>query len=402
MLDNFEHVLEAAHAVWALLASVPRLKMLVTSRSPCACAGAVPVGPLATPGARSSRPRALSRATAVGLFVERAREVMAFDLAGDNAPAIAELCARLDGLPLAIEFAAARVRVLPPEALLGRLSQQLRLLTGGARDAEEHQQTMRATLAWSEDLLRPAERALFRRLSVFVGGCTLEAAQAVCMAPEGAQPLELDLLDGLSTLVDQSLVQQREEGGEARFGMLRVVREYALERLVEAGETTALRTTHAHSLLPLAEEAGRHEYSSAEDSWLNRLQMEHENLLAALVWAQEARDAALGLRMAGFLGNFWLKRCYYTEGRAWLESFLALDSAVEGDAAGEALRGEQTEPTARAMALASLGSLLGHQGNYFDGGTGPGRGVGAVSRERPPSRDGLCAVSSGYNLRLSA
>jgi predicted ATPase len=187
VLDNFEQIVAAAPEVWGLLESAPSLKILVTSRVPLRLRGehGYAVGPLATPDAQHAHDlEALSRVAAVALFIQRAQEVkLDFALTADNAPTIAEICARLDGLPLAIELAAARVRVLPPEALLGRLSQQLRLLTGGARDGEEHQQTMRATLAWSEDLLRPAERALFWRLSVFVGGCALEAAEAVCMAP---------------------------------------------------------------------------------------------------------------------------------------------------------------------------------------------------------------------------
>ena len=368
VLDNFEQIVAAAPEVSGLLESAHSLKILVTSRVPLRLHGehGYAVGPLAVPDAQHAHDiGAFSRVAAVALFIQRAQEAkLDFALTPDNALTIAEICARLDGLPLAIELAAARVRILPPAALLARLPQQLHVLTGGARDAEERQETMRKTLAWSENLLTLSERVLFRRLSEFVGGCTLEAAEAVCVAPVGAEPLQLDLLDGMSALVDHSLVQQREEGGEARFGMLRVVREYALERLAEAGESPALRATHARLFLRVIEEGDRHEYIGAEDAWHNYMQIEHENLLAALRWAREARDVALGLRMAGMMGHFWLMRGYYAEGRTWLESFLALDSGAAGGAEGNAHRGGQTEPEVRALALACLGSLLGHQGNY--------------------------------------
>src|SRR5262249_12008421 len=179
----------------------------------------------------------------------------AYRVTRGNARAVAEIGGRLDGLPLAIELAAARVKLLPPQQLLQRLERRLPLLTGGAQDLEARQQTMRATLAWREDLLQPAERVLFRWLAVFVGGCTLEAVEAVCAAPEGVEPLAGDVLDGLGRLVDQSLVQQREEGGTARFGLLQVVREYALDLLEASGETEALRRTHAAYMLALAEQA---------------------------------------------------------------------------------------------------------------------------------------------------
>src|SRR5262249_29713344 len=195
-----------------------------------------------------------------------------------NATAIAEICARLDGLPLALELAAARVRLLPPEALLARLSSQLTLLTGGARDLEARQQTMRATLAWSEGLLSPQEQVLFRRLAIFVGGCTLEAAEAVCVAPERAAPLGVDLLDGLGALVEHSLVQQREEGGEPRFSMLHVIREYALERLMVSGEAEALSQAHLAYYLTLADRY--HHATLVEQAireWNDRLEREHDN-----------------------------------------------------------------------------------------------------------------------------
>ncbi|MDE3228384.1 MAG: adenylate/guanylate cyclase domain-containing protein, partial [Chloroflexota bacterium] len=216
VLDNFEQVIGAANAVAGLLAASPGLKALVTSRTPLHLRGerevALKALPL-PPATRQLDPEQVSLYAAVALFIERAQAARVdFAVTAANAPAIAEICAQLDGLPLAIELAAARVKLLPPEALLTRLSHALKLLTGGARDLEERQQTMRAAIAWSDDLLSPAERALFRRLSIFVGGATLEAVEAVCAAPEDAEPLDLDVFDGLGVLVDHSLVQQREDG----------------------------------------------------------------------------------------------------------------------------------------------------------------------------------------------
>ncbi|HEV2235809.1 MAG TPA: adenylate/guanylate cyclase domain-containing protein, partial [Ktedonobacterales bacterium] len=259
VLDNFEQVVGAAAEVAALLETCPRLKLLVTSRLPLRLRGeheyAVP--PLRLPDSDGKMDvGALTQYEAVALFVQRAQSARAdFAVTAANAPAIAEICRRLDGLPLAIELAAARSKLLPPEALLARLGRQLSVLTGGARDLEERQQTMRATIAWSDELLSVEERTLFRRLAVFAGGSTLEAAEAVCGATPSGAPLEMDVLDGLSILVDQSLFQQREEGGEPRLGMLHVIREYALEQLEASGEAEALRRAHAAYFLALAERA---------------------------------------------------------------------------------------------------------------------------------------------------
>ena len=297
LLDNVEQVVGAAPEVAGLLAASPGLKVLATSRVPLHLRGEreYALGPLPLPDpGHLPAAQELSQYAAVALFIERAQETKPdFAVTSANAPAIAAICARLDGLPLAIELAAARVRVLPPEALLARLSAQLsaqlQLLTGGARDLEVRQQTMRATIAWSEDLLAPSERVLFRRLAVFVGGCTLEAADAVCAAPEGAEPLGQDVLDGLSTLVEQSLVQQREEDGEPRFGMLHVIREYVLERLEASGEAAALRRAHVVHFLALAELAQPELTGPEAGAWLERLEREHDNLRATLGWARAAR-----------------------------------------------------------------------------------------------------------------
>ena len=276
VLDNCEHVAAAAPDVADLLETSPALTVLATSRAALRLRGEheIPVEPLQLPPTASGpnlvrAPERLTAYPAVALFVERARAARPdFALTTANATAVAEICVRLDGLPLAIELAAARIKLLPPAALLERLEHGLGVLVGGARDLAEWQQAMHSTLAWSEHLLTAEERVLFRRLAVFAGGCTLAAAQAVCAAPEGAEPLGVDVLEGLSGLVDQSLVQQREEGGEPRFGMLHVIREYALERLeaVEASagsgpsagsppDAEALRRAHAAWVLALVERA---------------------------------------------------------------------------------------------------------------------------------------------------
>jgi predicted ATPase/class 3 adenylate cyclase len=328
VLDNFEQVVGAAADMAALRESAPHLTLLVTSRVALHLRGerALPLVPLPLPDlGHLPAPEGLSQYAAVALFIERAQEARPdFAVTVANAPAIAEVCARLDGLPLAIELAAARVRVLSPEALLGRLSTQLKVLTGGARDLEARQQTMRATIAWSEALLSPAERVLFRRLAVFVGGCTLEAAEAVCLAPEGVTPLAVDLLDTLSTLVDHNLVQQREEGGEARFGMLHVIREFALEQLEVSGEAEPLHQAHANYYLALAEQASPGLEGTMQPGWLARLERDLDNLRAAVSWAREQGDVTLGLRLACAWSDVWYVRGSLREGRGLVEQLLAL------------------------------------------------------------------------------
>jgi non-specific serine/threonine protein kinase len=241
---------------------------------------------------------------------------------------VAEICGRLDGLPLAIELAAARIKLLPPSALLAQLEHSLGFLVGGARDLSERQQAMSSTLAWSENLLSAEERVLFRRLAVFAGGCALEVAQAVCVAPEGAEPLGGDVLAGLSALVDQSLVQQREEGGEPRFGMLHVVREYALDRLEASGEAEALRRAHAAYMLALAERAEPELTGPDAGRWLGRLECEHDNLRMALAWARERGEAETSLRLVAAIFRFWMVRGHLREGRAWVDGLLTLGSGM--------------------------------------------------------------------------
>jgi predicted ATPase/transcriptional regulator with XRE-family HTH domain len=330
VLDNFEHVAAAASSVGALLTLCPGVKTLVTSRAALHLRGEheYALRPLALPDQRHlPSPERLAQYAAVALFIARAQAAQAdFQLTNATAPAVAEICVRLDGLPLAIELAAARVKLLPPLALLQRLERRLPLLVGGARDLDERQQTMRNTLAWSYDLLAPKERRLFRRLAVFVGGCTLEAVEAVCVAPDGAELLAVDLLDGLGRLVDQSLIQQREaeeEGGEPRFGMLHVIRELALEHLEASGEDEALGRTHAEFVLTFAAESPVGMRAASDARWLARLEREHDNLRAALGWALDHAEVQLGLRLGVGFAPFWWARGDYAEGRQWLTHILA-------------------------------------------------------------------------------
>lgn len=279
VLDNFEQVVAAAPMVTELLSSCPFVKVLVTSREALRISGEheYPVPPLEVPDQeRPPEVQALSRNPAVALLVQRAAAVKSdFRLEDDNAPAVADICVRLDGLPLAIELAAVRIKVLSPHKLLAGLRN--RLLTGGARDLPDRQQTLKRTIEWSHDLLNADERVLFWRLSVFVGGCTLEAAEVVC---DATGDLPMDVVDGLTSLADKSLLCQSEEA-EPCLRMLEAIREYGLERLAASGETEEIKTRHAAHYLTLAEEA---ELTGAQQgAWLERLEAEHDNLRAALV-----------------------------------------------------------------------------------------------------------------------
>ncbi len=330
LLDNFEHLLAAASDVAALLADCPGLKLLVTSRERLHLSGEFeyPVPPLALPDPRRlPAPEHIGQYPAVRLFMQRAAAVQPdFQLTETTALAIAAICARLDGLPLAIELAAAHVKLLPPPALLQRLDRQLPLLTGGARDLDERQRTMRDTLAWSASLLSPEERMLFRRLAVFVGGCTVKAAETVCARPQGASSLEIEVLAGLARLVDLSLIQRREEeGGEPRFGMLHVVREYALEQMEASGESAALGWTHSTYFEALAEDAYRSVMRGpVAAECVRQLEREHDNLRGALGWLRAHGEAQRGLRLAVGVSALWEHAGSFAEGLRWLEGFLAM------------------------------------------------------------------------------
>lgn len=352
LLDNFEQVMEAAPLVGELLSSAPKLKVLATSREALHLYGEreFPVPPLDLPDLRHLPPlEQLTQYEAVRLFIERATLVKAdFAVTNDNAPAVAEICYRLDGLPLAIELAAARVKLLPPQAMLQRLQSRLKVLTGGARDLPARQQTLRGAIEWSYDLLGDEERKLFRRMSAFTGGCTLEAIEAVCNVEGDVR----DVLDAVSSLADKSLLKQQEGAeAEARFWMLETIREYALERLEDSDEARAIQRQHADFYLALSEEAELHLFGSQRLVWLDRLEVEHDNIRVALRWLLEQGDAESALRTVGALYQFWVIRGYLFEGRKWVEEALTLPKA-----------GERT--AARAIGLAGAASMAWPQGDF--------------------------------------
>jgi predicted ATPase/class 3 adenylate cyclase/DNA-binding SARP family transcriptional activator len=315
VLDNFEQVIAGAPVVAELLAAAPRLTVIVTSREPLRIRGEREFGvpTLSTPDLQHLPPlAALSQYAAVALFVERATAVRPdFAVTNENAPAVAAICHRLDGLPLAIELAAARVRILSPQALLARLERPLQLLTGGARDLPARQQTLRGAIAWSYDLLRDEEKQLFRRLAVFAGGWELDAAEAVC------SDMEIDLLEGLESLTEKSLLRAGESGSEPRFTMLETLREFGWERLVEAGEAPETRRRHARFLRTIAEEAEPSLRGAHRGPWLERLKREHDNLRAALAWLIESGEEEAA-ELASRLHWYWLFRVPFQEGSDWL------------------------------------------------------------------------------------
>jgi predicted ATPase/DNA-binding XRE family transcriptional regulator len=335
VLDNFEHLLGAAPLLVDLLEGCPRLVLLVTSRSALWVSGEhqYVVAPLTQPAAEPVSVEAVATAPAVRLFMTRAQAVAPdFALNAATAPAVAAICRRLDGLPLAIELAAARVRVLTTEQIAARLDDRFHLLTRGSRTALPRQQTLRASLDWSHDLLGPEERALLRRLAAFAGGWTLEAAEAVCT---GADVAAGDVFERLGVLLDNSLVQRLDDAGsEPRFGMLETVREYARERLTASGEQGAVQRSHWAYFLGLARSARRGMLGPDQATWVQRLELEHHNLRAALTWALAADEAELALQLCGTLTTFWYIRGYYREGRDW--SARALAAAPEAAAATRA------------------------------------------------------------------
>jgi non-specific serine/threonine protein kinase len=348
ILDNFEQVVDAAPVVADLLAACPRLTVLATSRVRLRLSEEreYPVPPLPVPGAGQAAFEHAAASAAIRLFVERALRVApAFDLTEDNAAAVAAICRRLDGLPLAIELAAARVKVLPPAALLVRLERRLPLLTGGARDLPARQRTMRDAIAWSHDLLPPSERALFRRLAVFRGGFTLDAAEAVASsdAVDG-----LPALDGLAALADANLLRHElDHGDEPRYRMLETIREYGLEQLEAHGEAVGTRRRHAAWCLDLAERASPTPWLPMAIDAVDRLAADHDNLRAALDWFVAVGDTQGWLRVTGAMADFWWARGHFREARGWLAHALAL--------------GEDEEPGAKARAVAKLGYLACEQ-----------------------------------------
>jgi predicted ATPase/class 3 adenylate cyclase len=360
LLDNFEQVLDAAPLVADLLATAADVKVLVTSRESLHLRGEkeVAVPSLALPDPAHLPPlEQLSQYAAVALFIQRALDAQPhFQVTNANAPAVAEICVQLDGLPLAIELAAARLKLFAPEALLARLSSRLALLTGGPRDLPARQQTLRNTIDWSYRLLTPEEQALFARLGVFVGGCTLEAAESVCNT---ADDLPIEMLDGLQTLVDHSLLRQEARiAGTPRFIMLETIREYAVEQFEASRFATLIRQQHAAYYLALAEAAEPRLRSGDQMRWLDQLEAEHDNIRAALQWFIAGREVAAALRLAGALWQFWAMRGHVNEGRERLIELQALaEHAPESH--GNVLVGS------RAKACFAVGMLSHIQGDWY-------------------------------------
>jgi predicted ATPase/DNA-binding SARP family transcriptional activator len=345
VLDNFEHLLPAAVVAAQLLDAAPGLRVLATSRTPLRLSGEqeYPLAPLPLP--QPDAPADVLGNDALALFADRASAVDPhFVLGADNAPLIAEVVARLDGLPLAIELAAARLRLFPLDELARRLSPAVPLLTGGPVDHAARQRTLRDAIAWSDQLLGPADRALFRRLGVFQGGFTLQAAEAVAHGP-----LVTDLVAGIATLVEGSLLGRPVEPGRARFWMLETIREYALEQLRAAGEDDAIGGRHAHYYATLVEQAEPKLTGVDQARWLDQLEAEHANLQVALRWASQTGDTEMALLLAARLWRFWQLRGHFAEGRRWLEEVLA----AEGPAS-----------MARAKALIGLAGLCYWQGDW--------------------------------------
>jgi len=351
LLDNFEQVAPAAAQVAVLLERCPDLKILTTSRARLRLSWEheVPVPPLALPDLqRVADPVAIAASPAAALFLQRARAVSPdFQLTADNTQSVAQICHRLDGLPLAIELAAARVKLLSPQSMLQRLRHRLSLLTGGGRDLPVRHQTVRAAVAWSYALLEPWVQTVFRRLAVFVGGCTLEAAEGVCADSEGGE----GVFDALAALVDNSLLRQEPQpGGEIWLWMLETIHDYALEQLTATPEMEAILRRHALYYLAVAEKAEPALAGPEQSEWLEWLEREHDNLRSALRWARQSGETAAGLRLAGALAQFWERHGYMREGRAWLDALLAED--------GEA------SAAVRAKALNVNGNLARVEGDY--------------------------------------
>src|SRR5258708_7602191 len=342
LLDNFEQVIEAAPQVADLLTSCPQLKVLVTSREVLHVRAehefAVPPLELPDP-AHLSELAAIARAPSVALFLQRAQAVKpACRLTITNPTPLTRISVLSDGLPLAIELAAARMKLLTPQLLLTRLGRRLAMLTGGSRDVPARQQTLRNTIEWSYQLLNAWEQQLFRRLSVFVGGCTLLAAEAVCTFPDDG---EGEVLDGVASLIDKSLLKRMEQAGEGseepRLLMLETIREYGLEVLVARGEEEIARRAHADYFMQFAEEAEPALKGPQLVMWLERLEREHDNLRAALQWALEGGRAEMALRLGTALERFWVVRGHRNEGRAFLERALAGSPGVAADLLPNAL-----------------------------------------------------------------
>ncbi len=356
LLDNFEHLVSAAASISDVLAACPRLKILVTSRSPLQLSGEHDflVPPLALPTLSAEATAGeLIQADAVRLFVQRARTARPdFAPTAKELSAVSAICHRLNGLPLAIELAAARVNHLSPQSLLERLERPgascLPLLTGGLRDQPERHQAMRDTVAWSFNLLDAQERAVFQRLSVFVDGFSVQAASAVCDLDE------LSTLDGIGSLVAKSLVRyDGDRAGEPRYAMYETIREFGLEQLALSGQEETVRQQQAEWALALAERAGPHVREPDAASWLEELERDHASLRAALTWFAERQDGARLARLAGTLWPFWEEHAHFAEGRNWLEAALA--------------QSHDAPPRDRLQLLAGAGAMARHHTDFAHG-----------------------------------
>jgi predicted ATPase/DNA-binding XRE family transcriptional regulator len=376
VLDNIEQVIGAAPDLAGLLADCTRIKMLVTSRAPLRLRAEheFPVPPLALPDPAHLPSRDdIAGYPAVALFVQRARAVRStFDLTADRAPVVAAICARLDGLPLAIERVASRIKLFAPSSLLERLDQRLPLVTDGPRDLPERQRTLEQAIAWSYALLRPDEQRLFRHLAVFRGGWSLEAAEAVCEADGGAEGARDSIFAGLASLIDQNLVVPQEHAAgdmsEARFRMLETLRDYGLARLAASGEEEVARRRHFDYFLRLGEPAFQELRGPAQSGWLARIEREHDNLRAALSWALAHGEAERGLRLTYSLFFFWRRHGHVREGERWLEALLALaDGTAPAEASAAAQGGDPPSPVP-------------------SGGPRPPGGRGETPHQCPPSR----------------
>jgi predicted ATPase len=351
VLDNLEQIVEAASDIALLLSKTERLRILTTTREPLGITGEreYPVPPLGLPDTAHLPPlESMSQYTAVELFIQRASAVRpGFDVTNDNAPAVAEICSRLDGLPLAIELAAARVKILSPAEILQRLEDSLGFLTGGGRDRPGRQQTLREAIAWSYDLLEADEQKLFASLSVFSRGFSLDAAEAVCGEPSGP-----DVFDGLASLVNKSLIRQIEgPGGESRFLMLETIREFAVERLAESPLAGDVRRRHARHFLDVARRAAPNLFGAEQGHWLGVLSGEHDNFRRALSWAEESGEVELALLLAASLWRFWQMRGHLLEAAQRFKDVLALP-------------GTEKYPEARAEALEGAGGVSYWMGDW--------------------------------------
>lgn len=357
ILDNCEHLIETcAHMADTLLRAAPGLKILVSSREPLGIAGetAYRVPSLSLPDPWQLHDlNALAGNDCVHLFIDRALAAFPrFGLKEKNAPAIADICLRLDGIPLAIELAAARTKVFAPEQIAARLDDRFRLLTGGSRTALERHQTLRALIDWSYDLLSDEERRVFRQLSVFAGGWSFEAAQAVC-----GEGIDAEVLDLLTHLVDKSLVVFEEEAEEGRYRLPETIRQYARDKLFESGEAEPVRNRHLEFFLRFAEETEPKLRGAEQLEWLDRVETEHDNLRTALAWSLESGKSERALQLAGALYYFWEFHGYWSEGQKWLDDALALAEreqsarVAQGDTAGPS----RAETARRAKALYAAG-----------------------------------------------